>query len=720
MKAFSLGLRSKILLGGLVFLVPLAVALIFLYQSGTAQINTARQEQAGLDATAPLFDALFDWQAAGPRGSTDEVAKDLERYQTVVEAHAEELSYDSQSMQKANLTWSGPRTMLAAARGGAGGDFDLFEATHQRLTTDLRYLADTSTLVLDPDLDSYYLMLSLYQSLPDMLDDVLHLRRFKTIAGTMAASDALPMYALARHLLATADDLKSHIARSVNAVALGYGEVRGYDEGSEHTANIVQAAQAVADTAFAAAESAKSFDADAFEATVSHLLPPLRNMYVNGMQAFTVMLQLRTAHYLNILVVALSAALIGLAGGMALLLWVAGGIVRRVSGVVRSLEALARGDLIDTMPPALAKSRDEVGTLARTTGRLRNQLQDQVASIARVADQLSVMGTTLASNAEESAAAIEEMSATSGHVAKAAAGQKEQTDAAGGETRSMGTRIAESNRMTQGIAERLTRFQESMAVNLRRIRETAAQAQRTGTLADRLSRAGEEGEQSMEELRESVRGMAARTSEIQDIVQIILEITGQTNLLSMNAAIEAAHAGDSGKGFGVVADEIRKLAETSASQAQNVRTLVENIASSAEQTLTQSEATGKTFRAVRTDIASVVSANRAIAGQMSQQEAEDQQLLGVLDELTRFYGELSQSMEVQVVQSRTVGDILRQLEDASRQISDSMQEQKLGMEQTTSAVIQVRDTSTQLAGVMETLTELMSRFKTEELLQPNT
>lgn len=347
--------------------------------------------------------------------------------------------------------------------------------------------------------------------------------------------------------------------------------------------------------------------------------------------------------------------------------------------------------------------------------RLRDQLRDQVASIAIVVDRLSVMGSTLAANAEQSAAAIAEMSAASGHVAKAAAGQKEQTDAAGGQTRSMGDKIAASNQLTQGIAERLGRFQDSMEANLARIRSTAAEAQRTGELANGLGRAGEEGERAMEDLRQSVGGMAERTREIQDIVQIILDIAGQTNLLSMNAAIEAAHAGDAGKGFAVVAEEIRKLAETSSSQAQSVKTLVESIALSASQTLAQSETTGQTFSTVRRDIISVVSASRSIAGQMSQQESEDNLLLAGLGELTRFYGELSQSMEIQVHQSRTVGDILNRLEDASRQISDSMQEQKVGMEHTATAVIQVRDTSTEVTGVMESLTGLMGRFKTEEV-----
>jgi methyl-accepting chemotaxis protein len=713
MKKLVLGLRSKILLGGFVFLVPLGVALVFLYQAGTAQISTAELERAGLNATGPLFDALFDWQTAGLKGNTDQAVKDIERYATVVNVHADDLAYNAGAMAGAKLSWSGPQGLLDAAKAGSG-DIDQFAAFHQKVIVDLKYLADTSTLVLDPDLDSYYLMLAMYQSIPSMLTDLTQLRRFKSTTGPMPLTSALPMYALARSLQTTAAELKSQVNRSVNAVSQGYGDVPGYDSDIAQADAIGKAADTTSTAALFAAQSNEPFDSASFETVVGRLVPALRQMYDDGLKAFNVMLDLRVAHFKGMLLIAFAAALAGLALGTALLLWVSRGILVRVSGVVRALEALAGGNLARPVPVNLLRSRDEIGTLARTVSRLRDQLKDQVASIARVVDRLSIMGSTLAANAEQSAAAIAQMSAASGHVAKAAAGQKQQTDAAGGETRSMGDRIAASNQLTQGIAERLGRFQESMEANLTRIRSTAAEAQRTGELANGLSQAGEDGERSMEDLKQSVGGMAERTREIQDIVQIILDIAGQTNLLSMNAAIEAAHAGDAGKGFAVVAEEIRKLAETSSSQAQSVRSLVESIAASASQTLAQSEATGESFRTVRRDITSVVGASRSIAGQMAQQETEDNQLMTVLAELTGFYGELAAAMETQVSQSRTVGDILNKLEDASRQISDSMQEQKVGMEHTATAVIQVRDTSTEVAGVMESLTGLMGRFKTEE------
>ena len=707
-----IGLRGKIFAGGFVFLVPLAITLIFLYQAGTAQIGTAELERAGLNATAPLFDALFDWQEAGLNRSASSVSADLERYQRVITSYASALAYSPGAMAAAKVAWSGPEALSAAAKAGSNGSIDQFSALHEKLVTDLRYLADTSSLVLDPDLDSYYLMLALYQSVPSMLNDITELRGFRSTKTALPASSALPMYAWARSLQTTAAELKKQIGRSVNAVAQGYGEVPGYDASVAQTDSIIQAAEAASQAAFYAAQSSEPFDAGAFENVVGHLLPRLRQLCNDGRQAFNVMLDGRVAHFQGMLTIAFAAALAGLALGMVLLLWVSGGIVSRVSGVVRSLEAVARGDLATDVPLALKRSKDELGSLARTVERLRGQLKDQVAAIAQVAGTLSQMGATLASNAEQSAAAIAQMSAASGHVAKFAAGQKEETDAAGGETRSMGQRVAESNRMTQGLAARLGDFQRSMQANLKNIQSTAAEAKRTGELAESLSLAGEEGERSMDDLRQSVLGMSERTREIQDIVQIILDIAGQTNLLSMNAAIEAAHAGESGKGFAVVAEEIRKLAETSSSQAQSVKALVGNIAGSAGQTLTQSNTTSESFRTVGRDIVSVVEASRAIARQMAQQESEDHQLLGMLAELAEFYDELSQLMELQVAQSENVGTILGRLEDTSRQISDSMQEQKTGMEHTANAVIQVRDASTQLSGVMETLTALMGRFRT--------
>jgi len=349
--------------------------------------------------------------------------------------------------------------------------------------------------------------------------------------------------------------------------------------------------------------------------------------------------------------------------------------------------------------------------LSRWLRQVQDDLKKQVVSLAAATDRLSQMGSTLAANTEESAAAIEQMSATSSQVARFAAGQLDQTKTAGTEISDMLGKVTESNELTQGMATQFFLFSQSMEANRRRIGATASEARVTGELTGKLNTTGEQGERSLESLRQSIGGVVKKTQEIQEIVRFILDIADRTNLLSMNAAIEAAHAGTSGRGFAVVADEIRKLAETSSKQAQSIKALVDGIAEAANLTLTRSEATGESFKTVLQDIGAVRGASQAIADQMVQQEGEDAKLTEGLQEFTRFYGELSGSMNHQVIQSGTVQKAVATLAESAQQISQSMEEQKIGMEQATEAVIQVRDASVVLAQIMDDLTQLMGRFK---------
>lgn len=712
MKIPSVGLRTKILSGALILLVPLGVSLFFLYDYGTAQINVAVAEQKGIQATVPLFNLLLDWQTLGVDGVPDDkISKDLDAYSKALTPLAGDLAYNAEAMKAAGYSWVGLEALSALVKAGPGGDFDKFLAVHQGLTSDLRYLADSSGIVLDPDLDSYYLLLALYQSVPGTLDGLTALRQFSRPGTTVLSQAArLSLYAQANLIQSFGTSLNDQVARSVKGLVGAYGPVPGYEAAMKtDLAPLSGAVTSVRDFSNQTAV-ATVFNPTTMNTYLDLLIPPLQQFREHAVSAAQVMLDERIAAFNSRLTTAFAVALAGLVLGLAVLGFVVVSVRRRTAQLIESLGAVAQGDLTREVPARLLNSGDELGELARSVKRLRGDLRTQVESLAAVTDQLSLLGSTLSANTEESAAAIEEMTATSAQVARFAVSQLEQTTLAGEEIGSMLSRITESNTLTQGMATQFFLFSQSMEANRRRIATTANEARVTGDLSEGLNKTGEQGEASLESLRQAIGGVVKKTQEIQEIVQFILDISDRTNLLSMNAAIEAAHAGQSGRGFAVVADEIRKLAETSSKQAQSIKNLVDGIAEAAAQTLARSEATGQSFKTVRHDIIAVRNASQSIAGQMLQQEAEDAKLSEGLQDFTRFYGELSGSMEVQVDQSQTVQRAIGSLGDASNQISQSMQEQKIGMEQSTEAVIQVRDTTVQLGRILDDLTQLMARF----------
>ena len=385
-------------------------------------------------------------------------------------------------------------------------------------------------------------------------------------------------------------------------------------------------------------------------------------------------------------------------------------VLRVIRLISRRFQELCESDG-DLSQDIAIRSSDCVGELVGNFNRFQGKLRQMIQQLKQIADDVHRVTLALGSAAKQSASAIEEMSATSGQVARFAEGQQTQTSGAGEEMASMVGRIEESNELTQGMATQFFMFSQSMEANRRRIQTTANEARMLGSLTDVLNRTGEEGERTLVALRQSIGGVVKQTQEIQEIVRIILDIADRTNLLSMNAAIEAAHAGHSGRGFAVVADEIRKLAETSSKQAQGIQALVNGIAEAADKTMSRSEATGVSFQTVHQDIVSVRNATQAIAEQMAEQEAEDGKLTEGLNDFTKFYTDLSSSMDIQVDQSERVRGTLYALENSSREISDSMKEQKLGMEQSAEAIAEVRDTAVAMTSIVDGLKAQTEKFK---------
>jgi methyl-accepting chemotaxis protein len=124
--------------------------------------------------------------------------------------------------------------------------------------------------------------------------------------------------------------------------------------------------------------------------------------------------------------------------------------------------------------------------------------------------------------------------------------------------------------------------------------------------------------------------IAARSASLLEANRVIATIASQTNLLAMNAAIEAAHAGDSGKGFAVVADEIRKLAETSASQSKNIKGEINQVQEAITQVVSTSRGTEQIFSRVSERIGETDALVREVRGAMNEQKEGSSQILKTL------------------------------------------------------------------------------------------
>ena len=372
------------------------------------------------------------------------------------------------------------------------------------------------------------------------------------------------------------------------------------------------------------------------------------------------------------------------------------------------LGKIAAGDLTDRI---MIKRNDEIGRLMTHLNMATEHSHTMLAALREEADKMTAIGSDLSSNMEETATAVKQISSNAATVK-----EKALMQAAGvTETAATGEQIqGKLNLLVEGITKQSESITQSSALitstaeNMLRINKILSQNDELIKTVYGQMKAGTDGARAANEF---VKKIAERSEALLEASQVIQNIASQTNLLAMNAAIEAAHAGESGKGFAVVADEIRKLAEESNMQGKQIGAVIKESTEIIAQVSEAGIQAEKTFTDVYGLISNISEKEDSIVNLMREQEENGAQVLSAIETINKVTRDVSSASVEMLEGGKQITAEMQKLAEITRETTDSMTEIASGAEQITDAVEEVVSLAEQNKTSIEHLAEEVNKFK---------
>jgi methyl-accepting chemotaxis protein len=353
---------------------------------------------------------------------------------------------------------------------------------------------------------------------------------------------------------------------------------------------------------------------------------------------------------------------------------------RHYRSLLRATERISHGDLtarIEMDDPAWL--RDESHDLARSIAGMLESLREMVAHVQLTADRVSASAQALSRTAEGVSRGNGEISATVASVAKAVAHQQEL--------------VVSTSRLIHDIAK-------AIEVNSARAREAfgfASEANQKANSGVTVSRIALEKMKSVFERVERCGSMVfdleAKTRHVDKITEMISYVAERTNLLSLNASIEAARAGEAGRGFSVVADEIRKLAETSGRRADEISKLIHEIQADTREVADGMREASVVISEGREDVNTIATSLEDISGAVGETSVRAEEIFGEADRQARDAERMVESVD-------EIGRVALANATAVDEVAETTQQQLAAMVEMVGSAQALETLSKELRGVL--------------------
>lgn len=391
-----------------------------------------------------------------------------------------------------------------------------------------------------------------------------------------------------------------------------------------------------------------------------------------------------------------------------LLLFVLWRVTRPITLLTHTLGDAANGDLTKRLPE---EGKDEIAQASKSFNATMEELRKMIIAIKDQSGKLSDIGDNLVGNISKTASAMNQITANIQNIKDKAQNQSESVTQTNITMEQVSVKInalsGHVDRQTGAVSQSSSSVEEMLA-SIQSVTTTLGQGAQN---VKELRESAEVGRSSIQEVVSDIQEIARESEGLLEINSVMQNIASQTNLLSMNAAIEAAHAGDAGKGFAVVAGEIRKLAESSGEQSKIIGNVLKKIKESIDKITRSTNMVLNRFDVIDQSVKTVAEQVDNIRYSMEEQNQGSKQILeasGQVNDITRQVKGGSVEM---LAGSREVIKESKNLEKATREITEGMNEMAVDAGQVNNAVNTVCELSGKTKENISSLARAVSRFK---------
>jgi methyl-accepting chemotaxis protein len=387
-----------------------------------------------------------------------------------------------------------------------------------------------------------------------------------------------------------------------------------------------------------------------------------------------------------------------------------GSLLKPLQSTRLALKEIAQGegDLTKTLA---IRSGDEMGLLAESFNTFVSNLGTIIASIRDELARLQGLGTELAGTMDQTSAAIIQINSNIESVGKSFSQQHGAVSEVSSTVEEIVGNIASLNRLVEEQTDHLGTSASAVEQMVANMQSITRNVDISMTAFTKLREVSEQGYDRLSAVTDTIGHIATQSRGLEETNDVIKSIASQTNLLAMNAAIEAAHAGDAGRGFAVVADEIRKLSEDTAARSKDISEVLQALTELIQSAVDLSSDAGHSFESVRSSVQEVNTRQREIRNAVEEQSEGNQLVLDSVEKLRRISAEVESGSHEMSTGSNAILRSVHTLADATSEIQRAMEEISNGTADINHSVVQVTELSKRTMAGIGTVEASVQRFK---------